>query len=135
MELLGNFPTPGIDFMIRWHQQFMGKVRPKPQAADDAGPHLTPSATLTPRPSPQNSVSLALIHFSQQASRSSWYLRHLTLAVPFSQEYLLPDSQLNPRLLSETGAPNKYGIHNVEELVETCLPREMMGYRHPRSRY
>lgn len=23
-ELCGNFPTPGIDFMIEWHQQFMG---------------------------------------------------------------------------------------------------------------
>ncbi|KAG5183184.1 NAD/NADP octopine/nopaline dehydrogenase [Tribonema minus] len=23
-ELLGNFPTPTIDFLIRWHQQFMG---------------------------------------------------------------------------------------------------------------
>lgn len=27
VEMLGNFPTPGIDFMIRWHQQFMNKVR------------------------------------------------------------------------------------------------------------
>ncbi len=70
----GNFPTPAIDFMIRWHQQFMGK------------------------------------------------------------EYLLADNQLNPQLLQETGAPNKYGIHRVEELVETCLPRELLGYKHPRSR-
>lgn len=23
-ELCGNFPTPGIDFMIEWHQQYMG---------------------------------------------------------------------------------------------------------------
>ncbi|KAM3577292.1 hypothetical protein VYU27_000724 [Nannochloropsis oceanica] len=74
VELLGNFPTPAIDFMIRWHQKFMGK------------------------------------------------------------EYLLADNQLNPRLLNETGAPNKYGIHCVEELVETCLPRELLHYRHPRSR-
>jgi hypothetical protein len=64
----------GIDFMIRWHQQFMGK------------------------------------------------------------EYLLPDNQLNPRLLGETGAPNKYGIHRAEQLVETCLPGELIGYIHPRSR-
>jgi hypothetical protein len=27
VELLGNFPTPAIDSMIRWHQQFMDKVR------------------------------------------------------------------------------------------------------------
>ena len=62
-----------IDFMIRWHQQFMGK------------------------------------------------------------EYLLPDDQLNPRLLHETGAPNKYGLHRPEDLVETCLPRELLAYRHPRT--
>lgn len=73
-EMLGNFPTPGIDFMIRWHQQFMGK------------------------------------------------------------EYLLPDDQLNPRLLHETGAPNKYGLHRPEDLVETCLPRELLAYRHPLAR-
>jgi hypothetical protein len=28
VEMLGNFPTPAIDSMIRWHQQFMGKVGP-----------------------------------------------------------------------------------------------------------
>ncbi|TFJ86461.1 hypothetical protein NSK_002118 [Nannochloropsis salina CCMP1776] len=74
VELLGNFPTPAIDFMIRWHQTFMEK------------------------------------------------------------DYLLSDNQLNPRLLHETGAPCKYGIHRVEEIVETCLPRELLGYRHPRAR-
>jgi hypothetical protein len=51
------------------------------------------------------------------------------------QEYLSADNQLNPQLLFETGAPNKYGIHAPEDLVETCLPREMIAYRHPRSRW
>lgn len=57
---------------------------------------------------------------------------HLPLCRP--QEYLLPDNQLNPQLLCETGAPNKYGIHRVQDLVETCLPREMIQYQHPRAR-
>ncbi|KAF0682814.1 Aste57867_25113 [Aphanomyces stellatus] len=73
-EMLGNFPTPRIDFMIRWHQQFM------------------------------------------------------------QVQFLNDDNQLNPRELWRTGAPNKYGIHDIAELVETSLPREMHGYRHPRSR-
>ncbi|EQC33618.1 hypothetical protein SDRG_08723 [Saprolegnia diclina VS20] len=73
-EMLGNFPTPRIDFMIRWHQQFMGV------------------------------------------------------------QFLNEDSQLNPREIWRTGAPNKYGIHDIEDLVETSLPREMQGYKHPRSR-
>ena len=73
-ELCGNFPTPTIDFMIKWHQQFMGI------------------------------------------------------------EFLTNDSQLNPKEMWRTGAPNKYGIHTVEELVETSLPKEMRQYRHPRSR-
>ncbi|RHZ18372.1 hypothetical protein DYB31_004662 [Aphanomyces astaci] len=73
-EMLGNFPTPRIDFMIRWHQQFM------------------------------------------------------------QVQFLNGDNQLNPRELWRTGAPNKYGIHDIADLVETSLPREMHGYRHPRSR-
>lgn len=73
-EMLGNFPTPRIDFMIRWHQQYMGV------------------------------------------------------------EFLGSDSQLNPLELWRTGAPNKYGIHALDELVATSLPMEMHGYRHPRSR-
>uniref|UniRef100_M4BL49 Opine dehydrogenase domain-containing protein n=1 Tax=Hyaloperonospora arabidopsidis (strain Emoy2) TaxID=559515 RepID=M4BL49_HYAAE len=73
-ELLGNFPTPRIDFMIRWHQRHMGV------------------------------------------------------------EFLTPDGQLNARELWRTGAPNKYGIHSLEDLVSTSLPKEMQHYRHPRSR-
>ncbi|CEG50121.1 octopine dehydrogenase [Plasmopara halstedii] len=73
-EMLGNFPTPRIDFMIRWHQQFMGV------------------------------------------------------------EFLSPDGQLNARELWRTGAPNKYGVHTLEDLVSTSLPNEMRNYRHPRSR-
>ncbi|CAK4075033.1 unnamed protein product [Aphanomyces euteiches] len=73
-EMLGNFPTPRIDFMIRWHQQYM------------------------------------------------------------QVQFLNDDNQLNPRELWRTGAPNKYGIHDIFELVETSLPREMRGYKHPRSR-
>ncbi|OWZ02762.1 hypothetical protein PHMEG_00025617 [Phytophthora megakarya] len=73
-EMLGNFPTPRIDFMIRWHQQYMGV------------------------------------------------------------EFLNPDGQLNARELWRTGAPNKYGIHSLEDLVSTSLPKEMRNYRHPRSR-
>ncbi len=73
-EMLGNFPTPRIDFMIRWHQQFMNVT------------------------------------------------------------FLNDDGQLNARELWRTGAPNKYGIHTLEELVATSLPKEMHGYKHPRSR-
>ncbi|KAH7481717.1 Tauropine dehydrogenase [Phytophthora ramorum] len=73
-EMLGNFPTPRIDFMIRWHQQHMGV------------------------------------------------------------EFLNPDGQLNARELWRTGAPNKYGIHSLDDLVSTSLPKEMRNYRHPRSR-
>lgn len=73
-EMLGNIPTPRIDFMIRWHQQFMGV------------------------------------------------------------EFLNSDGQLNARELWRTGAPNKYGIHSLEELVSTSLPKELHNYRHPRSR-
>jgi len=73
-EMLGNFPTPTLDFLIRWHQQFMGK------------------------------------------------------------EYLLPDNQLNALLIGETGSPYKYGIHTLEDLVGTCLPKSMMKYTHPRAR-
>jgi opine dehydrogenase len=73
-EMLGNFPTPRIDFMIRWHQQYMGV------------------------------------------------------------EFLTPEGQLNARELWRTGAPNKYGIHGLDDLVATSLPIEMRGYRHPRSR-
>mmetsp|Transcript_19229 Transcript_19229/g.38429 ORF Transcript_19229/g.38429 Transcript_19229/m.38429 type:complete len:180 (+) Transcript_19229:3-542(+) len=73
-EMLGNFPTPRIDFMIRWHQQFMDK------------------------------------------------------------NYLMEDGQLNPALLGETGAPNRYGVHNALDLVKTSLPREMLDYVAPRSR-
>ncbi|KAF1329785.1 Octopine dehydrogenase, partial [Globisporangium splendens] len=73
-EMLGNFPTPRIDFMIRWHQQYMGVT------------------------------------------------------------FLNADGQLNPQELWRTGAPNKYGIHSLEDLVATSLPSEMRGYRHPRSR-
>ncbi|KAI9906484.1 hypothetical protein PsorP6_004808 [Peronosclerospora sorghi] len=73
-EMLGNFPTPRIDFMIRWHQQHMGV------------------------------------------------------------EFLKPDGQLNARELWRTGAPNKYGIHILEDLVSTSLPKEMRKYRHPLSR-
>jgi hypothetical protein len=62
-ELMGNFPTPTIDFLIRWHQQFMGK------------------------------------------------------------KYLLDDGQLNPDLLAETGTPMKYGMYNIEQVVQTSLPR------------
>ncbi|RLN96080.1 hypothetical protein BBJ28_00005058 [Nothophytophthora sp. Chile5] len=73
-EMLGNFPTPRIDFMIRWHQQHMGVT------------------------------------------------------------FLNPDGQLNASELWRTGAPNKYGIHSLEDLVSTSLPKEMRNYRHPRSR-
>uniref|UniRef100_K3W9S0 Opine dehydrogenase domain-containing protein n=1 Tax=Globisporangium ultimum (strain ATCC 200006 / CBS 805.95 / DAOM BR144) TaxID=431595 RepID=K3W9S0_GLOUD len=73
-EMLGNFPTPRIDFMIRWHQQYMGVT------------------------------------------------------------FLNADGQLNAQELWRTGAPNKYGIHSLEDLVATSLPSEMRGYRHPRSR-
>jgi len=73
-EMLGNFPTPTIDFLIRWHQQFMGK------------------------------------------------------------EFLSADGQLNPMLLSETGCPYKYGIHSIEDLVGTCLHKDLANYKHPRSR-
>ena len=73
-EMLGNLPTPRIDFMIRWHQRHMGV------------------------------------------------------------EFLTPDGQLNARELWRTGAPNKYGIHSLDDLVATSLPKEMRNYRHPRSR-
>ncbi|KAJ0404502.1 hypothetical protein ATCC90586_007759 [Pythium insidiosum] len=73
-EMLGNFPTPRIDFMIRWHQQYMGVT------------------------------------------------------------FLNADGQLNAQELWRTGAPNKYGIHSLEDLVSTSLPKELQGYRHPRSR-
>lgn len=73
-ELLGNFPTPRIDFMIRWHQQFMGVT------------------------------------------------------------FLCDDNQLNPQEIWRTGAPNKYGIHDIEDLVQTSMTTELHGYRHPRSR-
>lgn len=73
-ELLGNFPTPRIDFMIRWHQQFM------------------------------------------------------------DVKFLCDDNQLNPQEIWRTGAPDKYGIHNIAELVETSMTPELYGYRHPRSR-
>jgi hypothetical protein len=46
VEMLGNFPTPAIDFMIRWHQQFMGKVCwPHPFPS----PHLAGRRTHIPR--------------------------------------------------------------------------------------
>mmetsp|Transcript_18861 Transcript_18861/g.24307 ORF Transcript_18861/g.24307 Transcript_18861/m.24307 type:complete len:438 (-) Transcript_18861:281-1594(-) len=73
-EMLGNFPTPTLDFLIRWHQQFMGK------------------------------------------------------------EYLLHDNQLNALLIGETGSPYKYGIHSLEDLVNTCLPKSMLMYRSPKAR-
>jgi opine dehydrogenase len=73
-EMLGNFPTPMLDKMIRWHQQWMGK------------------------------------------------------------EYLMADNQLNPRLIPETGCPNKYGIHTVGDLVKTCIQKEMLNYKRPISR-
>jgi len=73
-ELLGNFPTPTMDFLIRWHQQFMGV------------------------------------------------------------EYLSSDGQLNPLVLEQTGTPYKYGIHNLQDLVKTCLPKSLVGYKHPNSK-
>ncbi|CAM9401305.1 unnamed protein product [Phaeothamnion confervicola] len=73
-EMLGNFPTPAINSMILWHQQFMGR------------------------------------------------------------EFLAADGQLNPLMLGETGAPYKYGIHTLDDLVRTCLPHGLRSYRHPRAR-
>lgn len=73
-EMLGNLPTPTIDFLIRWHQQFMGV------------------------------------------------------------DFLASDGQLNPIHLCETGTPYKYGIHTLEDLVETCVPRSLLNYKHPMSK-
>ena len=50
------------------------------------------------------------------------------------KQFLREDGQLNPALLGETGAPNRYGIHNAVDLVRTSLPREMVDYVSPRSR-
>lgn len=73
-ELLDNFPTPRIDFMIRWHQQFMGV------------------------------------------------------------EFIKEDNQLNPQEMWRTGAPDKYGIHTIAQLVETSMSPELYGYRPPTCR-
>ncbi|CBN79046.1 possible NAD/NADP octopine/nopaline dehydrogenase [Ectocarpus siliculosus] len=73
-EMLGNFPTPTMDFLIRWHQKPMGL------------------------------------------------------------QFLTPEGQLNPQLLERTGAPYKYGIHCLEDLVKTCMPQALLNYKHPRAR-
>ncbi|CAM9737855.1 unnamed protein product [Choristocarpus tenellus] len=72
--MLGNFPTPTIDFLIRWHQK------------------------------------------------------------PMELNFISEDGQLNPLVLEQTGAPYKYGIHHVQDLVKTCMPKSLLEYKHPRSR-
>jgi opine dehydrogenase len=59
-EMLGNFPTPKIDQLIEWHQQFMGKQ-------------------------------------------------------------FLVNGQLNPKLLVHTGAPKRYNLKNLDDVVRTSL--------------
>ena len=51
-----------------------------------------------------------------------------------NKSYLNSDNQLNPLLICETGAPMKYGIHCVEDLVSTCISKEMNDYKHPMSK-
>ena len=48
--------------------------------------------------------------------------------------YLNTDGQLNPLELQRTGAPYKYGIHDLNELVKTCLPASLLQYKHPNAR-
>eukprot|EP00744_Colponema_vietnamica_P004143 GILI01006227.1.p1 GENE.GILI01006227.1~~GILI01006227.1.p1 ORF type:complete len:432 (-),score=117.45 GILI01006227.1:54-1286(-) len=60
-EMLG-LPTPNIDRLTRWHQQFMGK------------------------------------------------------------EYIDANGRLNRSLIPETGAPSKYGVRTLDDLVSTNLP-------------
>ncbi|TDH65557.1 hypothetical protein CCR75_007811 [Bremia lactucae] len=72
-ELLGNLPTPRIDFLIRWHQQYM------------------------------------------------------------DVEFLKPNGRLNPRELWRTGAPEKYGIHSLDDLVSASLPQKASNSHHLRS--
>jgi hypothetical protein len=48
--------------------------------------------------------------------------------------YLNADGQLNPLELQRTGAPYKYAIHDLNELVKTCLPASLLQYKHPNAR-
>jgi len=50
------------------------------------------------------------------------------------KEYLNPDGNLNPLLTMETGAPSRYGLHALEDVVETSIPHSMMNYRSPTLR-
>lgn len=49
-------------------------------------------------------------------------------------KFICDDNQLNPQELWRTGAPNKYGIHRLKDLVQTSMTSEMQEYAHPRAR-
>ena len=48
--------------------------------------------------------------------------------------YLNADGQLNALELQNTGSPYKYGIHSLEQLVKTCLPKGLVAYKSPAAR-
>ncbi len=39
------------------------------------------------------------------------------------EKYLLDDGSLNPQYIPETGAPIRYGIKTVEDMVALSLPQ------------
>ena len=43
--------------------------------------------------------------------------------------YLKEDGNLNPLLIMETGAPARYGLHSLEEIVRTSVPTALMGWQ------
>jgi opine dehydrogenase len=53
---------------------------------------------------------------------------HQTL---MGKEYLLANGQLNPLLMMETGAPGRYGHHDLQSIVRTAMPSNMIRYVNP----
>ena len=47
------------------------------------------------------------------------------------KEYLTSEGNLNPITMMETGAPGRYGLHDIEKIVKTCLPQHMIEYNRP----
>lgn len=54
-----------------------------------------------------------------------WHQEHM------GKEFLSQDGTLNPLLLPETGAPVRYGLHTLDEVVKNCIPKNMRRFKPP----
>jgi len=54
-----------------------------------------------------------------------WHQEHM------GKEFLCADGKLNPLLLGETGSPARYGLHTLDDVVQTSIPKNLRKYKRP----